>query len=90
MHDTSTQPASAAGKVFAQMAHVAAHEVLTLRELRQRAITDGVQSLGDLNQLLDVMIAERGQFISGGYPDVTGDAYEVADLERIARGALHA
>ncbi|MFK2904986.1 hypothetical protein ISP17_13575 [Dyella ginsengisoli] len=90
MYEAATQPASAAGKVFAQMAHIAAHEVLTLRELRQRAVNDGVHSLGELNQLLDAMIAERSRFIGGGYPDVTGDAYEAADLERIARGAIHA
>lgn len=88
MHDATTQPASpAAGKVFAQMAHIAAHEVLTLRELRQRAVTDGVQSLGDLNQLLEVMIAERSRFIGGGYPDTASDQLELA---RDAREAAHA
>lgn len=90
MHEAATPPASAAGRVFAQMAHIAAHEVLTLRELRQRAVTDGVNSLGDLVRLLDVMITERSRFISGGQPDVASDAYESVQLERIARGAGHA
>lgn len=88
MHDASTQPATtAAGKVFAQMAHIAAHEVITLRELRQRAVTDGVQSLGDLNQLLEVMIAERSRFIGGGYPDAASDQLEQACAMREAAHA---
>ncbi|MGN6234975.1 hypothetical protein [Dyella sp.] len=92
MHDAATQPAGtpAAGKVFAQLAHIAAHEVITLRELRQRAITDGVQNLGDLNRLLDVMVAERSRFIGQGFPDAASDALERATTERATREACHA
>jgi hypothetical protein len=90
MHDALTAAGEASRKVFAQLAHVAAHEVLTLRELRQRAVEQGVQSLGDLNQVLEAMIAERARFMGAGWPDVASDALERAAAERLVRETAHA
>lgn len=74
----------------AMAAYMAAHEVIALRELRQRCVAAGVHSMAGVNAVLEQMLSERALLIGRGHPDSACDAYEQALEDRTSPELSHA